>query len=311
MKRVRHIVAAASLLPGACATPGGGPFGFVMFDPNQHVAAAEPLFGQGDERCLDDPTFLLTVFAIRKETMPSDPNKVDVCTRIRWSLEWGLISDQAYVLPVATKPPPTEITVTLAHYDEQARNEVIGALVGASNRKCGRYIAFLQQYNGNVGAGFGIIGQTASALATVATGGLNKAFTVTSVIAGHARSEINEAYFANQTVGVLVQAFQNARATQAQTIANHLTNDPVPKYTLMQGLSDVFDYHASCSIVVGLEQAQQAVSAKAAPPTAEDIASQLTKSPQLRDAVDKILTAPPLPPPPQPPTTAVTNNSEE
>jgi hypothetical protein len=250
MKSLRFLCAAGCLIPTACATnPRGGAVGFVMFDPNQHVAAAEPLFGQGDEQCLNDPTFLLSTFAQDSpggQTQPKDPNNPDICTRIKWSLYWGLKSHGG----------------TLTNYDARARNEVVGAILAASDRKCGNYVAFLQQYNGNVKAGFGIIDTAASALATVASGGLNRALTVTSTLAGHTRSELEEAHFANQALGVLTQAFRQLRDTQRKGIEDNLQSKTVDNYTMSQGLADVFNYHASCSIVVGLEQAQKAVSEK-------------------------------------------------
>lgn len=240
MKSARLLCACACLLPTACATEGGGPFGFVMFDQKHHVAAAEPLFGDGDETCLNDPTFLLTIYA--PET-PSPKGDVDVCTRMKRAIGWALVPHGA----------------AGASYSSEQRNEVVDALMGASDRKCGRYTAFLQQYDANVNGGFGVLAQATSALATLATGGTAKWLAAGSTLSEGTRGTLNNALFANKTIGVLAQAYENRRDNDRKAIQDAL-NTELSKYSLMRGIADVFRYHADCSIVVGLQETQQAVS---------------------------------------------------
>jgi hypothetical protein len=244
MKSFRTLCASLALFPAACTTPGGGPLGLVLFDSNHNVSAAEPLFGKGDERCLDDPTFLLTIYAEEKQV---DPDKsVDVCTRMRRAIQWALRTNAGGAQPSA----------------QEQRNEVVDALMAASDRKCGRYTAYLQQYDGNVNSTFGILAQATSAIATLSTGGTAKALSAASTISEGTRGTLNTAWFANKTVGVLAQAYENRRDNDRKAIQKDLAEKTLAQYSLMRGMGDAFRYHADCSIVVGLQEAQQAVSNK-------------------------------------------------
>ena len=244
---VRLLFAASAVLPTACATPGGGSSGFVLFDPKHHVSGAEPLFGDNDERCLDDPTFMLTLFA--PSGAREDEARVDVCTRMKRSIGWGLQAHGA---------------VGNGAYDQRGRNEVIDGLMAASDRKCGRYINFLQQYDGNVNATFGIGAQAAAILATVVSAGAAPWFAAGAGIAGGTRGTLNEAHFNNQTIGVLANAFENVRREQREAIAL-LEAKKVEDYSIMRGIEDATRYHASCTIVVGLKEAQRDVEAARSP----------------------------------------------
>ena len=244
MKSIRALFAPLTLFPAACTTTGGGPLGLVLFDSNHTVSAAEPLFGKGDERCLDDPTFLLTIYADESDIKPD--KAVDVCTRMRRSIQWAL--------------QPKRGTAQLS--PQEQRNEVVDALMAASDRKCGRYTAFLQQYDGNVNSTFGILAQTTSTIATLATGGTAKALSAASAISEGTRGTLNTAWFANKTVGVLAQAYENRRDNDRKAIQQALSDNGLAKYSLMRGIGDAFRYHSDCSIVVGLQEAQQAVSDK-------------------------------------------------
>ena len=233
----RLLLAGVCLLPAACATPGGGPLGLVMFDKDQHVSGAEPLFGRNDMQCLDDPTFLLTIYG----TVPAK-------------------------LPQACQDMRNSIAAALAREGDKKvqRNEVIDGLMAASDRKCGRYIAFLQQYDANVNSTFGIASQTAATIAAITSGGTAQALAAAASIAGGSRNTLNQSHFNNQTVGVLANAFENIRREQREKIAE-LQNKPPADYTLMRGIQDATRYHANCSIVVGLKEAQRAVEEAHAP----------------------------------------------
>jgi hypothetical protein len=241
---LRLLLAVGCILPAACATPGGGPLGLVMFDSNHHVSAAEPLFGKNDMQCLDDPTFLLTLYG-------PDPLVADNCTKMRSTIAVAL-------------QPMTILDGTKARYGKVQRNEVIDGLMAASDRKCGRYIAFLQQYDANVNSTFGIAAQAAATIAAITTGGTAEALAAAASIAGGTRNTLNQSHFNNQTVGVLANAFENLRREQREKIAE-LQNKPPEEYTLMRGLQDATRYHANCSIVVGLKEAQRAVEEAHAP----------------------------------------------
>lgn len=237
MKSYRSLLLGCCLFATACTTAGGGPLGIVAFDPDQHVSTAEPLFGKGDATCLDDPTFLLTLYS----PVDAMPQQLPVCQKMRSAI--------GAALPVMEPAG----AATRERYTPLQRNEVIDALMAASDRKCGRYIAFLQQYDANVNSTFGIATQAAATLAAIATGGTAQALAAAASIAGGTRSTLNQSHFNNQTIGVLANAFENKRGEQRTEIAER-QGLPAAQYTLMRGIQDATRYHSNCSIVVGLKE---------------------------------------------------------
>lgn len=278
MKSRLMLVSGLCFLSVACATPGGGPLGIVAFDPDQHVSSAEPLFGKGDATCLDDPTFLLTLYS----PTGSDGPQTLICHKMRQAI--------GAALPVMSTPTLPNVD----RYTSQQRNEVIDALMAASDRKCGRYIAFLQQYDANVNSTFGIATQAAATLAAIATGGTAQALAAAAGIAGGTRNTLNQSHFNNQTIGVLANAFENGRSVQ-RTEISALQSLPPGQYTLMRGIQDATRYHSNCSIVVGLKEAQRSVE-EAHSPSLSTMTTFLTNLQKVRGQMDALLKAVPAVP---------------
>lgn len=283
MKPQHSFVVSLFLFSSACATTGGGPLGIVAFDPDQHVSSAEPLFGKGDMACLDDPTFLLTLYTPQRveTTTPDIPQRVEatkpaICGKMRSAISAALPEMKAPMISGGNE-----------RYSPQQRNEVIDAIMASSDRKCGRYIAFLQQYDANVNSTFGIAAQAAATLAAIATGGTAQALAAAASIAGGSRNTLNQSHFNNQTIGVLANAFENKRADQRVEIAERegLTS---AKYTLMRGIADATRYHANCSIVVGLKEAQRSVE-EARSPSLATMEAFLTSLQKVRGQMKALL----------------------
>jgi hypothetical protein len=242
---------ASSFLLTGCADEGGGPLGIVLFDKTHHVAAAEPLFGKGEDRCLDSPGFLISITAkapaatSAAQPRTRDPLADPACVRLSQTISGALQTPQN--------------SATSSGYDERQRNEVIDALIAASNRKCGRYTAFLQTYDANINSTFGIGALATAGLATVVGGeSASKALAAGSAFLTGTRSTFNEAHFRNRTIAVLATAFENARREQRQAITNFQQCKPA-QYTMMRGIEDALRYHNTCSVVSGLDEAARAV----------------------------------------------------
>lgn len=240
LARTALIVSASLTALGGCSSPGGGPFGFVMFDPDQHVPGAAPLFAADEERCIS-ASFLLSVFS--QTAGPGDERPA--CSRLRAQIQTSLPFGSIYAAGPQT-------------YDARQRNEVVNTFILTSNERCGSYVRFLQGYQANVRATSGILAQATAILATVTSGGTAQGFAAASGIVGGAGNTLYEANFANQTVGVLTQAFDNARVQQLRDMTNLQQCTP-EQYPLMRAMADVYRYHSSCSIVVGLQETQRAV----------------------------------------------------
>jgi hypothetical protein len=268
-------------IPAACSTPGGGPLGFVIFDKNQHVAGAGPLFAIDEEQCING-TFLLTTFSGK---VPA--SETPTCRRVREAIQNALPYGNLYDArdPYSTVRKDAAGNV-LEPYLKRERNEVIGTFVWDSNKACGDYVRFLQTYQANVRSTSGILSQATAILATVVTGGATRGFAAASGIIGGAGNTLYEAHFANQTVALLVQAFDNARAEKLKHISDMMQCTP-EQYPLTVAMADVYDYHTTCSVVAGLKQAQQAVADQRSP-SLDSLAKMIDQIKQAQDQFAKI-----------------------
>src|SRR6185312_965674 len=272
---LRVICAMVCLLPVACATPGGGAAGFVMFDPNQHLSGAEPLFGTRGYQC--DAASMMQIFApeplrvdpTTKQVRPPDmnPKTVDDCTRLRRSIAWTLITH-----------PAAGQAASVVNYSKEARNEAIKMLLADSDQKCDRYKQFLDAYNGDVQAGSGILSQTASTIASLATGGLAKALSAGASITTNAGGQLGKAHFHDQTIPVIVQGINSAQKKVMADISTGMGED-VSAYPIGAGIEDAIRYHAQCTITAGLQEAQNSLSTQN---PVVGVADELTKLEQLK-----------------------------
>lgn len=100
-KFIKTFVVGSALLPlAACATPGGGPAGISMFDPNQHVASATALDGPDFGSCFSNMAFALAMLSGETTTMQfASPT----CAAVLTSLQGKQLSASLLALrPIAT-----------------------------------------------------------------------------------------------------------------------------------------------------------------------------------------------------------------
>jgi hypothetical protein len=237
----------ASLTASSCSEPEGGPLGFQMFDRNHHVASAEPLFSPDEDECIT-AGFLMSVFSNKG---PSVAKEKPACQQLRTELRDMLPDGMNLYAKNADAIDATQ------------RNQVIATLVLASNQRCGNYVHFLQTYQGNLRSS-GLASQAFATLATLATGNTAQWLAAGSSFATGAGNTAYDVHFANKTVAMLTQAFDNARLDRVQAIEDRM-QCTAAQYPLPQAMSDVFDYHTACSLTTGLMQAQDAVNQQRSP----------------------------------------------
>ena len=265
-RELRFAIAAAASIVSGCSTDGsGGPLGIVAFDKTRHVAAAEPLFALGEDRCFDSPAFLMSLMSKEGGAREGDKSaaatgvgpfwNLPVCNQLRIWVRASMPFEGWGAGGLDAEPP----------YSKWQRNEVIDAMLTSSNRKCGRYVAFLQTYDANINNGLGIFSLASAGLATV-LGGVQtaKALAGTSAFFNGARGTLNETHFRDRSVAILAMAFDAARADQRRAITNAQQCEP-EQYSMMRGLEDAFRYHSTCSITSGFDEAARAVQRSSAP----------------------------------------------
>jgi hypothetical protein len=135
------------------------------------------------------------------------------------------------------------------------RNRVQEHILAASNQRCGEYKSFLKQIDagtnfflGSLTTIFGGAGAIFTPQNTIRA--LSGAAAMTSGI----RSEYNEDYFASQTIQVLTNGFEEKRKELYKDMLARRSTD-MTNYPVEAAIKDSIEYHASCSLISGLEYA--------------------------------------------------------
>lgn len=249
MRRVLGLISMAIFVLTGCAGDGAGPLGIGAIVGDRNLAAAEPLFSEDEERCLDTADQLLEILRPRdvdetKGAFDRASKRPDRCARIKQSV-------RLYLSPNGKTSP--------GEYTDRQRNEVLDALVAASNRKCGRYTAMLKNADGAMNGGLSLASIITGGLGAIIGGeGTARALSGTSSIFSGSRAALNEIYLTNQTIHVLAAAYDKARREQRREITNRQACSTT-QYTMMRAIEDAFTYHASCSIVVGLAETARSI----------------------------------------------------
>ncbi|WP_417594974.1 hypothetical protein [Parasphingorhabdus sp.] len=242
-----------SLLLGGCAS-------LRALSDNRELVQAEPLFGSAQDKCLDDPMFVLHVTAPSPKSplsgkpnrKPSERGNIEKYSNNPTnSLEHGECQKIAELL--------SEYTPDTQSLSQEGRNNIIDGLVAISNRKCGRYSSYLKTFDGASNSGFSI--------ASILTGGVGsilqnasaaRALSGSSAIFSGTRTALNQTWFSNQTIQVLVAAYENRRQKQLERMTNAQVCK-IDRYSVMDGFADALKYHNSCSLIAGLSEAAIAV----------------------------------------------------
>jgi hypothetical protein len=255
-KRLPLILVVTVALTG-CAGGGAGPIGLGAVLGDRNLAAAEPLFDKTEERCLDSANELFAaVFQTTNTTTEKETRQGTKCGKL-FSAIRAVIPDRS--------TETSRSGISPAPYSTVQRNEIIDGLLATSNRKCGRYTAFLKNADGAANASLSLGAILTGGLGSFVGGqGAAKALSGTAAILTGSRAAINEVYLTNQTIHVLAAAFEKARQKQRAVITNRQAC-PIDQYTLMRGIEDAFKYHSSCSLVTGLEETVLAVERSDAP----------------------------------------------
>jgi hypothetical protein len=265
---VLAMLVAAGLLQGCSST----------LNSKQHLAKVEPLFstvtGEGLDKCLDDPRVLIAI------TSPSDPDADSVpdplCYKFVVQLRKSRIQD--YDGSGRSSRP------------EWQRNEIIDALLAVSNDKCSEYAAHLKTFDGQTNSSFSIASILLGGVGSIVTGAdAARILSGGSAIVSGSRVALNDSWFSNQTVHVLVAAFEKARERQRREIKNRQAC-PIKTYPLMSGFGDAMKYHGSCSLLTGLAETALAVE-RSDQPGLDTMRRQLADLASIREQASNLINA--------------------
>lgn len=142
---------------------------------------------------------------------------------------------------------------------KRRRNSIQERILSASVQRCGEYKNFLKQFESGTNFFLGSMTTAVAGAGAIFTGlDTVRALSGTAAIISGVRAEFNEDYFSNQTVQVLTNGFESKRDEFYEKILNR-RNQSITRYPVEAAIKDAIEYHASCSLIAGLEQAALAI----------------------------------------------------
>lgn len=142
---------------------------------------------------------------------------------------------------------------------KRRRNSIQERILSASVQRCGEYKNFLKQFESGTNFFLGSMTTAVAGAGAIFTGlDTVRALSGTAAIISGVRAEFNEDYFSNQTVQVLTNGFESKRDELYEKILNR-RNQSITRYPVEAAIKDAIEYHASCSLIAGLEQAALAI----------------------------------------------------
>ena len=226
------------------------------------LARAEPLFGENYDHCFDDPAFLLSVMApddIDLEDFSAASPGKGKCSNLKDMLRAFFVNSSVSDKIIRADNPYSQVPTDRAGDLALQRNEVMHALVSVSNRKCGVYSAHLKTFDGQTNSLLSVLAIATGGIGGVVNAaGTARALSGASAIASGSRVALNDAWFSNQTIQVLVAGYEKERSTFLRTM-NQRQVCPITHYPVMAGIADAMQYHSQCSLITGLSAAAQAI----------------------------------------------------
>jgi hypothetical protein len=166
------------------------------------------------------------------------------------------------------------------------RNGAQQQIIGASRVLCADYLQGLNSYDRNANIFLGDMTTLLAGLGAIFT----KAATVRPLsgaagIFSGLRSEFNSDTFAQKGIYVISGAI-NAKREKIKTVIAAKSDLNLVSYPIEEAITDAYEFHTSCSLVAGLEEAARSVNLDLSLST-EQMKTEVNKINELRDLVNK------------------------
>lgn len=139
------------------------------------------------------------------------------------------------------------------------RNRIQDRLIGASDQRCGAYKVYLNRFDAYQQTGFGWATTLFGGAAGI-VGGLKDARILggLSGISSGMQAELSQGFLGNLASYVIVPGIELRRKAIHEEMMQR-RSPSAGEYTLEAALADAARYHGACTLVVGLEQAKEAI----------------------------------------------------
>jgi len=139
------------------------------------------------------------------------------------------------------------------------RNRIQERILSASVQRCGEYKNFLKQFDAGSNTFLGSLTTTLAGAGAIFTSvSTVRALSGSAAIISGVQSEFNENYFSGKTIQMLTHGFDSKRDELYERMLIN-SNQSLSRYPVEAAIKDAIVYHASCSLITGLEQAAMAI----------------------------------------------------
>lgn len=204
----------------------------------------------GVKPLIEPKTFQKIDLAALLRSRSGDPNEKIESVRKKTEENKRLDIEEAYrTFAEKTDKKPDNI--------KERRNDVQERILAASVQRCGQYKSFIKSIDSRSNFALGTL-TTAVGGAGAIFSGVSSALSATAAAISGIRAEFNQNYFANQTIQVLTTGMETRRAALYEAILDCQKLD-YKDYPVQAAVKDAMEYHASCSLITGLEVAASAI----------------------------------------------------
>lgn len=135
------------------------------------------------------------------------------------------------------------------------RNAATAGLMAVSDELCVEHVRSIFGNDAAYNLTFGTITNLFAGAATVAgTRGAKTLFSGIALFSNAERSLVNETVYKTMLATAISKKIREGRIEQRNTIVKHMREDTIEIYTMNEAISNVMEYHNTCSFMYGMEK---------------------------------------------------------
>jgi len=138
------------------------------------------------------------------------------------------------------------------------RNELVQELRSRSNEVCDLHKAAILAHNATFNVTLGGLTTLLAGTASVVGGFQAPIFAAGAAGTNSIRSLVNDEVYARSVAGLIVRAIEKGRTDSWHALSAKL-NEPYNKYDVFEAISDVEEFHQTCSFYVGITRISEAL----------------------------------------------------